>query len=101
MTHCSNALRLVISGERDIVLTLRPLIAWGLIKKRGLAIFPEEINGEGGNKWKWVNFVVQFLNRGFSIVGAVALIFLKVMLKRYYDTKRYYTNSYNIFDRCI
>ena len=36
----------------------------GLIKKRGLAIFPEEINGEGVNKWKWVNFVMQCLNRG-------------------------------------
>ena len=44
--------------------TLRPLIVGGLIKKRGLAIFPEEINGEGVNKWKWVNFVMQCLNRG-------------------------------------
>ena len=39
--------------------TLRPLIVGGLIKKRGLAIFPEEINGEGVNKWKWVDFVMQ------------------------------------------
>ena len=31
----------------------------GLIKKRGLAIFPEEINREGVNKWKWVDFVMQ------------------------------------------
>ena len=44
--------------------TLRPLIVGGLIKKRGLAIFPEEIDGEGVNKWKWVNFVMQCLNRG-------------------------------------
>ena len=44
--------------------TLRPLIVGGLIKKRGLAIFPEEINGEGVNKWKWVNFVMQCLNKG-------------------------------------
>ena len=36
--------------------TIRPLIVGGLIKKRGFAIFPEEINGEGVNKWKWVNF---------------------------------------------
>ena len=78
--------------------TLRPLIVGGLIKKRGLAIFPEEINGEGVNKWKWVKFVMQCLNRGLSIVGTVALIFLKVMPKRYYDAKRYYTTSYNIFD---
>ena len=42
---------------------LRPLIVGGLIKKRGLAIFPEGINGEGVNKWKWVNFVMQCLNR--------------------------------------
>ena len=35
---------------------------------------------------------------GLSIVGAVALNFFKIMLKRYYDAKRYYTNSYNIFD---
>ena len=56
--------------------TLRPLIVGGLIKKRGLAIFPEEINGEGVNKWKWVDFVMQCLNRGLSIVGAVTLIFL-------------------------
>ena len=41
------------------VCTLRPLIVGGLIKKRGLAIFPEEINGEGVNKWKWVDFVMQ------------------------------------------
>ena len=58
--------------------TLHPLIVGGLIKKRGLAIFPEEINREGGNKWKWVNFVMQCLNRGLSIVGAVALIFFKL-----------------------
>ena len=45
-----------------------------------------------------MNFVMQCLNRGLSIVGAVALNFFKVMLKRYYDAKRYYTNSYNIFD---
>ena len=45
-------------------LTLRPLIVGGLIKKRGLAIFPEEINGEGVAKWKWVNFVMQCLNSG-------------------------------------
>ena len=44
--------------------TLRPLIVGGLIKKRGLAIFPEEINGEGVSKWKRVNFVTQCLNRG-------------------------------------
>ena len=44
--------------------TLRPLIVGGLIERRGLAIFPEEINGEGVNKWKWVNFVMQCLNRG-------------------------------------
>ena len=56
--------------------TLRPLIVEGLIKKRGLAIFPEEINGEGVNKWKWVNFVMQCLNRGLSIVRAVTLNFL-------------------------
>ena len=50
--------------------TLRPLIVGGLIKKRGLAIFPEEINGEGVNKWKWVNFVMQCLSIvGLSIVG--------------------------------
>ena len=36
-------------------------ISRGLSKKRGLAIFPEEVNGEGVNKWKWVDFV---LNRG-------------------------------------
>ena len=36
----------------------------GLIKKRGLAIFPEGINGEGVNRWKWVNFVMQYLDRG-------------------------------------
>ena len=40
--------------------TLRPLIVGGLIKKRGLAIFPEEINGEGVNKWKWVVIFVKF-----------------------------------------
>ena len=39
--------------------TIRPLIVGGLIKKRELAIFPEEINGEGVNKWKWVDFVMQ------------------------------------------
>ena len=47
--------------ERALVFymyTLRPLIVGGLIKKRGLAIFPEEINGEGVNKWKWVDFVM-------------------------------------------
>ena len=44
--------------------TLRPLIVGGLIKKRGLAIFPEEINGEGVNKWKWVDFVMQCWNKG-------------------------------------
>ena len=43
----------------EYVSTLRPLIVGGLIKKRGLAIFPEEINGEGVNKWKWVDFVMQ------------------------------------------
>ena len=36
----------------------------GLIKKRGLAIFPDGINGEGVNKWKWVDFLMQCLNRG-------------------------------------
>ena len=36
--------------------TLRPLIVGELIKKSVLAIFPEETNGEGVNKWKWVNF---------------------------------------------
>ena len=39
--------------------TLCPLIVGELIKKRGLAIFPEEINGEGVNKWKWVDYVMQ------------------------------------------
>ena len=43
----------------EAIITLRPLIVEGLIKKRGLAIFPEEINGEGVNKWKWVDFVMQ------------------------------------------
>ena len=38
--------------------TLRPLIIGGLIKKKGLANFPEEINGEGVNKWKWMEFVM-------------------------------------------
>ena len=36
----------------------------GLIKKRGLVIFPEEINGEGVNKWKWVDFDMQCGNKG-------------------------------------
>ena len=43
----------------DATATLRPLIVGGLIEKRGLAIFPEEINREGVNKWKWVDFVMQ------------------------------------------
>ena len=55
--------------------TLRPLIVGGLIKKRGLAIFPEEINGEGINKWKWVDFVMQFLNRGVVDGWGVTLFF--------------------------
>ena len=57
------------------VSALRPLIVGGLIKKRGLAIYPEEINGEGVNKWKWVNFVMQCLNRGVvnSWVGDINL----------------------------
>ena len=67
----------------------------GLIKKRGLAIFPEEINGEGVNKWKWVNFVMQCLNRGV-VNSWGGKIFFKVMLKRYCYLKD--TNSYNIFD---
>ena len=46
-------------GQKNFRYTLRPLIVGGLIKKRGLAIFPEEINGEGVNKWKWVDFVMQ------------------------------------------
>ena len=70
----------------------------GLIKKRGLAIFPEEINGEGINKWKWVDFVVQCLNRGVVNSWGGSINFFKIILKRYYDAKRYYTNSYNIFD---
>ena len=44
---------------RKLNCTLRPLIVGGLIKKRGLVIFPEEINGESVNKWKWVDFVMQ------------------------------------------
>ena len=48
----------------EAIITLRPLIVEGLIKKRGLAIFPEEINGEGVNKWKWVDFVMQCWNKG-------------------------------------
>ena len=52
-----------------------------LIKKRGLAIFLEEINGEGVNKWKWVDFVMQCLNRGLSIVGGVTLILLSYVEK--------------------
>ena len=35
--------------------------------------------------------------RGLSIVGGVTLILLSCV-ERYCDTKRYYTNSYNIFD---
>ena len=35
--------------------------------------------------------------RALSIVGGVTLILLSYV-ERYYDTKRYYTNSYNIFD---
>ena len=66
----------VIQTVSRLLPTLHPLIVGGLIKKRGLAIFPEEINGEGANKWKWVNFVMQCLNRGLSIVGVVTLIFL-------------------------
>ena len=53
--------------------------------------------GEGVNKWKWVDFVMQCLNRGV-VNGWGVTLFFKVMLKRYYDTNRYYTNSYNIFD---
>ena len=48
-----------VSERPTIGSTLRPLIVGGLIKKRGLAIFPEEINGKGVNKWKWVDFVMQ------------------------------------------
>ena len=51
-------------SKSQIVNTLCPLVVGGLIKKRGLAIFPEEINREGVNKWKWVDFVMQCLNRG-------------------------------------
>ena len=51
-------------GHYETVSTLRPLIVGGLNKKRGLAIFPEEINGEGVNKWKWVDFVMQCCNKG-------------------------------------
>ena len=40
---------------------------------------------------------MQCLNRGLSIVGGVVLLFY-VLSKRHYDTKRYYTTSYNIFD---
>ena len=35
--------------------------------------------------------------RGLSIVGGVTLILLSYV-ERYYDTKIYYNNSYNIFD---
>ena len=43
-----------------------------------------------------MDFVMQCLNRGLLIVGGITFnIFL---LKRYYDTKRYHTNLYNIFD---
>ena len=41
----------------------------GDLLQRGLAISPEEINGEGTNKWKWVDFVMQCLSRGLSMVG--------------------------------
>ena len=45
-----------------------------------------------------MNFVKQCLNRGVVNSWGGSINFFKVMLKRYYDTKRYYTNSYNIFD---
>ena len=54
-----NSVKNVVLLCHVISFTLRPLIVGGLIKKRGLAIFPEEIDGEGVNKWKWVNFVMQ------------------------------------------
>ena len=78
--------------------TLRPLIVGGLIKNRGLATFPGEINGDGANKWKRMDFVMQSLNRVVVNSWGGQRHVSKVLLKRYYDTKRYYTASYNIFD---
>ena len=52
----------------SISATLHPLIVGGLIKKSVLAVFQEEINGEGVTKWKWADFFMQCLNRGLSIV---------------------------------
>ena len=49
----------------------------GVVKKRGLAIFPEEINKEGVNKWKWVDIVMQCLNRGVVSSCGVIKIFSK------------------------
>ena len=37
------------------------------------------------------------MDRGV-VNGWGVTLFFKVMLKRYYDTERYYSNSYNIFD---
>ena len=64
--HTSPITRELISALIASLLgtTLRPLIVGGLIKKRGLVIFPEEINGEGVNKWKWVDFDMQCGNKG-------------------------------------
>ena len=59
--------------------TLHPLIVGGF-RERGLAIFPEEINGEGVSKWKWVDFVMQCLNRGVVNSWGVTLIFVEKIL---------------------
>ena len=40
----------------DLLFTLRPLLVGGLVKRRGLTIFPEEINEAGANKWKMGGF---------------------------------------------
>ena len=51
-------------------------------KNRGLAIFPEEINGDGVNKWKWVDFVMQCLKRGVDNSCGGNINFFKVLLLR-------------------
>ena len=60
---------------KDYSYTLRSLMVERLSKKRGLAIFIEEINGEGVKKWKWADSVMQCLKRGVVNSWGVTLIF--------------------------
>ena len=88
---------------RMSVNTLRPLIVGGLIKKRGLTIFPEEINGEGVNKWKWVDFVMQCWNKGavnswWGNINSFKLCWKDTMILK--DTILIHI-TYSILNRCI